>query len=112
MINAKDTPCDECGKLQRVERKLRFRDYAVTAFKGVRVYRCMLESCNAENALTRVGTIVANPSRPGLYFLNNTDMTLDGRTAKGTVKQIPPNSVVPIKPGITVSAYSGSFTIE
>ena len=112
MVDASDTPCDTCKTVQHVERRLRFRDYVVTASKGVRIYRCMLESCNAKDALTRVGTIVSNPSRPGLYFLNNTPMTLEGRTAKGTVKPIAPNSVVPLKPGIIVSAYSGKFAIE
>lgn len=112
MVDAKNTPCDVCGELQSVERRLRFRDYAVTASKGVRVYRCMLESCNAKDALTRVGTIVSNPSRPGLYFLNNTDMTLEGRTAGGVAKLIPPNSVVPLRPGIIVKGFSGSFVIE
>lgn len=111
--NAQNTPCDVCGQVLNVHHRIRFQDYAVAAFKGARIYRCQLETCNAADALIQVGSIVENRERPGVpFFLNRTDRVLTGTTPKGTVKQIPPGTVVPVKHGITIQAYGGSFMFE
>ena len=112
MSDADNAVCNECGEVQRIGCSLRFRDFTVAATEGMCIYRCMLGSSSAMNALARVGTIVVHPSKAGMYFRNDSGATLLGRTPKGTVKVVPPEGVVPLKPGITVEFDFGQFAVE
>lgn len=115
--NTSDTACDNsnCGRIYRVERTLRLRDYSITAARGTRVYRCQLGSCDADNALNLIATVVASKKDSSILGLKNkTNNTLVGYSAKGTEERVAPGEVVPLRPGLEVEVreFDGKITIQ
>lgn len=108
IINAANTACDGCGRPMKIQHTLKLPDYNMTAARGGRVYRCQLGLCDANEALNRIGTIVAKNDEPDvLGFLNATDTTLIAITPSGKMKQVPPGQVVPLNAGIKIQTPDG-----
>ncbi len=102
--NAATTKCDACGKPVVVNNTIKFADYAITAAKGSRVYRCQLGTCNPEDALTPIARVVAKADGT-LGIQNMTSNILNATTPSGKQKQVQPQDVVPFKPGIKIEVY-------
>ena len=111
--NAANTRCDRCGKLYEVQHTLKLYEYAVTAAKGTRIYKCQLGVCNADEALTPVGLVVAKPDNPQILgFRNMTNTVMIGTTPSGRVNQVKPGEVVPLKAGISIKVFDGTINIQ
>ncbi len=104
IINAADTKCDGCGKVLKVLHTLELTDYSITAAKGTRVYRCQLNrSCNANDALDRIGLVIAKPDDPNILGIRNmTEAIFTVTTPSGKIKQVKPGEVVPLNSGISI----------
>lgn len=82
---------------------------------GSRIYKCQLETCDADEALDIIGRVVANPVDMTRLALKNTSAKFwRARTPSGQEKPIVPGSGVPLKAGITISitTRTGTETIE
>lgn len=113
IINASDTNCDKCQRLFEVKNTLKLSDYSITVAKNTRIYRCQIEVCNAEEALTPVALVVAKKDNPNILGLRNmTKSTLVGVTPSGKTNQVKPGEVIPIKAGISVKAFDGKIEIQ
>jgi serine/threonine protein kinase len=108
VIDAADTKCDECGNIFKVPHTLKLKDYSVTAAKSTRIYRCQIDFCNAEDALDRIGVIVAKEDAPSLLgFQNTTQKIFMATTPSGKNKQVKPGEIIPLKTGITFEVENG-----
>ena len=108
--NAKNTPCDGCGRQVIIERTMKLPDYSITAVKGSRVYRCQLGTCNADEALHPVLIVVAKPDG-ALGVKNMTPDILGAVTPSGNAKQVKPQEVIPFKPGIKIEAFDKTIEL-
>ncbi|MCD7752071.1 MAG: serine/threonine-protein kinase [Lachnospiraceae bacterium] len=107
--DASDTPCDNCHKMLPVKHKLKLADYSITAAKGTRIYRCQIDrTCNADDALDRIGLVVAKDSDPNtLGFRNMTSSIFSATTPSGKARQVKPGEVVPLITGIRFQTPEG-----
>lgn len=110
--NASSTRCDKCGKPYTVKHTLKLYDYAVTAAKNTRIYKCQLGVCNADEALIPVGVVIAKPDDPDvLGFRNMSKTVMLGTTPSGRTNQVKPGEVIPLKAGISVKVFDGKIDI-
>lgn len=111
--NAANTECDDCRKMVPVRNTLKLADYSITAAKGTRIYRCQIDrTCNANDALDRIGVIVAKENDPSMLgFRNMTQTILVATTPSGNTRQVKPGDIIPLKPGIKFQTADGK-TIE
>ena len=108
-----DTKCDNCSKKYHVANTMKLYEYTVTVARNNRVYRCQMGLCNADEALTLIGRIIAKDNEPDMLgFKNMTNDVITGITPSGKIKKVMPGEVIPVKAGITIKAYGGSITIE
>ena len=111
--NAATTKCDVCGKPVVVTHTIRLPGYSITAAGGSRVYRCMLGTCNADEALNPVACVVTRRDKPGvLGFKNMSGRILNATTPSGKPKQIKPNDVIPFNPGIVIEAFEKKVELQ
>ena len=109
--NATTTKCDNCGKPVVVERTIKLPSYSITAAKGSRVYRCQLGTCNADDALNPVVSVVAKPDGT-LGVKNMTQDILAAVTPSGRLKQVKPKEVIPFKPGIKIEVFDKTIALN
>lgn len=110
--DASTTLCDDCGKKVVVNHKIKLPEYAITAAKGSRIYRCQLGVCNAEEALNPIALVVAKPEDENLLGIKNmTSMVLNATTPGGREKQVQPQEIIPFKAGIKVEAYESKIEL-
>ena len=109
--NASDTKCDDCNKTIQVKHTLKLADYSVTAAQGTRVYRCQIDrTCNANDALDRIGVVVAKENNPDMLgFRNMTNTIFVAITTKGETRQVKPGEVIPLLPGIKFQTAEGKI---
>ena len=111
--NAATTKCDVCGKPVVVTHTIRLPGYSITAAGGSRIYRCMLGTCNADEALNPVACVVTRRDKPGvLGFKNMSGRILNATTPSGKPKQIKPNDVIPFNPGIVIEAFEKKIELQ
>jgi len=111
-IAGKSTKCDGCGKMYVVKNSLELRDYSVPAVKKTRIYKCQLEVCNANEALTLIGEIVCKNNDPNILgFKNMSTQTLLGTSPSGNRNQIKPNDIIPVKAGISIQVSDSKINI-
>ena len=113
IINAASTRCDKCGKLYEVKHTLKLYEYSVTAAKNTRIYRCQLGVCNADEALTPVGYVLAKPDDPNVLGFRNVSRTvMSATTPSGVTRQVKDGDIIPLKPGIRVEVFDGEIMIQ
>lgn len=111
--NATTTRCDDCGKPVVVNNSIQLSDYAITAAKGSRIYRCQLGICNANDALNPVAVVVEkNDPSKALGLKNMTSNILKATTPSGKVKQVQPQEVIPFKAGIVIEAFDSKIELK
>ncbi len=107
------TRCDGCKKPMPITHAIKLPEYAITAAKGSRIYRCQLGVCNADEALTPVALVVSKDDAPDvLGFKNMTANILKATTPSGKMKQVQPQEVVPFKSGIMIEAFDSKIELE
>ena len=110
--DASTTKCDGCGKPMVISHVIKLPDYAITAAKGSRIYRCQLGVCNADEALNPVALVVAKDNDPSVLGLKNmTTNILSAKTPSGNMRQVQPQEVVPFKAGIVIEAYGNKIEL-
>lgn len=110
--NASTTKCDGCGKPMVINHVIKLPDYAITAARGSRIYRCQLGICNADEALNPVALVVAKDNDPSVLGLKNmTTNILSAKTPSGNMRQVQPQEVVPFKAGIVIEAYGNKIEL-
>ena len=78
-----------------------------------RIYRCQLGPCNANEALTPVGRVLANKSNPNqLGIRNMTHKYWNAETSSGKDRKVAPKENVPLKNGMKLWIESETITIE
>ena len=111
--NAATTKCDVCGKPVAVTHTIKLPGYSITAAGGSRVYRCMLGTCNADEALNPVVSVVTRKDKPGMMGVRNmSGRILNATTPSGKPKQIKPNEVIPFIPGIVIEAFEKKIELK
>ena len=111
--NAATTKCDVCGKPVAVTHTIRLPGYSITAAGGSRVYRCMLGTCNADEALNPVACVVTRRDKPGMMgFKNMSGRILNATTPSGKPKQIKQSEVIPFNPGIVIDAFDKKIELK
>ena len=111
--NASTTKCDACGKPVVVTHTIALPGYAITAAAGSRVYRCMLGTCNADEALHPVACVVTRRDKPGVMGLRNmSGRILNATTPSGKPKQIRTDEVIPFNPGIVIEAFDKKIELR
>lgn len=110
--NASATKCDGCGKMYPVSTKIKLPEYNITAAPKTMIYRCQLvPSCNADEALDRIGMVVQNTKTRQLGIRNVSNQTIEGVSRSGAKKPVSPGEVVPLLPGIKLIAYEKTIEI-
>lgn len=113
IINAASTKCEKCGRMYNVQHTLGLYEYAVTAAKNTRIYKCQLGICNADEALIPAATVVARQDDPNVLGLMNTSgETVVGITPSGKQNMVKPMEVIPLKTGIKVKIFNGEIEIH
>lgn len=108
----KSTKCDGCGRMYEVKNSLVLRDYSVPAAKKTRIYKCQLEVCNANEALTLIAEIVCKNNDPNILgFKNMSTLTLMGTSPSGNKNQIKPSDIIPVKAGISIQVSDSTINI-
>ncbi len=111
--NATTTKCDGCGKMVAVNHVIKLPEYAITAAKGSRIYRCQLGICNADEALNPVALVVSKENDPTMLGLKNmTTNILPATTPSGKMRQVAPQEIIPLKTGIVIEAYGSKIEIK
>ena len=113
ITDASSTCCDRCNELYEVQHTLKLYEYSVTAAKNTRIYKCQLGVCNADEALTPVGLVVAKPDNPKILgFRNMSKTVMLGTTPSGKVNQVQHGEVIPLKTGIHIQVFDGTIDIQ
>ena len=100
------------GLMYEVKNSLELRDYSVPAAKKTRIYKCQLEVCDADEALTLIAEIVCKKNDPNNFGLKNmSTLTLMGTSPSGNKNQIKPNDVIPVKAGISIQVSDSTINI-
>ncbi len=111
--NATTTKCDGCGKMVAVNHVIKLPEYAITAARGSRIYRCQLGICNADEALNPVALVVSKENDPTMLGLKNmTTNILPATTPSGKMRQVAPQEIIPLKTGIVIEAYGSKIEIK
>ena len=111
--NAATTKCDACGKPVAITHTIGLPGYSITAAGGSRVYRCMLGTCNADEALRPVACVVTRKDKPGVMgFRNMSGLILNATTPSGKPKQIHPDEIIPFIPGIVIEAFEKKIELK
>ena len=109
------TFCEKCRREVYIPHSLLVQRNRIPGVAGSRIYKCQLETCDADEALDIIGRVVANPVDMTRLALKNTSAKFwRARTPSGQEKPIVPGSGVPLKAGITISitTRTGTETIE
>lgn len=101
--NAASTKCDCCGKIYPVTYKLKLPMYEIPVVSKARIYKCQLGTCNLSEALNPMAMILKRENEFGIK--NKSNLIWAAVTPSGKSKKVEPDSVVPVRPGI-------SFKIE
>ncbi len=99
------TVCDNrrCNYNLSVPFKIDNGRYTIPGLPGSRIYRCNIEMCKPEDALTPVAMVIANPKNPRQFGLKNLSSTIWGATTpSGVKKSVPPKEIVPLVKGIVI----------
>lgn len=110
-----ETLCEKCHRWVYIPYSLSVRGSRIPGVAGSRIYKCQLETCDADEALDVIGRVVANPMNVTMLGLKNTSQKRwRARTPSGKEKGIAPESGVPLKAGVTISIFThtGVETIE
>lgn len=110
-----EVQCDKCGRLLQIPYALKLRNSSIPGVAGSRVYRCQLETCNADKALDIVGRVVAKRTDPTKLALKNVGETSwSASTPDGKEKRVAPGDGVPLKAGIRIVLrnWTSAATIE
>lgn len=113
--NGKPTVCSRCKTKLRVPFRISFTgsNYSIPGVPDSRIYRCQLGPCNANEALSPVGKVLAHKSNPGQLGIRNlTEKYWDAETPSGKDKKVLPKDVVPLKGGIKLAIESEKIIIE
>lgn len=109
--NGDSCKCDSCGKQIRIPFKLIFRDYAIPALKGTRIYRCQLGVCNEADALAPVAAVLKKRDTGALGIKNKSGKNWDAITSKGVSRKVSADEVIPLKDGIKFTCEGTDDTI-
>lgn len=110
--DGKPCKCEKCGRPAQIPFRLQFSQYAIPAVRGSRIYRCQLGICDAKDALSPVGMVVAKENRPGVLGIRNkSDRRWDAVTTKGEVRKVAPDETIPLKDGIRFTACGENIEI-
>ena len=106
-------PCDNCGATPHIPVKITLSGYSIPAVKDSRIYRCQLGVCNEKDALDPVARALEKKNAPGVLGLcNKTGKPGNAVTSKGAARRVAPDEVVPLKPGITLTAFEEPIKLE
>ena len=69
--------------------------------------------CNADEALTPVGYVLAKPDDPNVLGFRNVSRTvMSATTPSGVTRQVKDGDIIPLKPGIRVEVFDGEIMIQ
>lgn len=101
--NAASTKCDCCGKMYPVTHKLKLPMYDIPVVSKARIYKCQLGTCSMSEALEPIAIILKKEKE--FCVKNKSNLIWAGTTLGGRRKKVEPDSMVPVREGI-------SFEIE
>lgn len=113
--NGESTLCSNCKRQINIPYRLSFTgcNYKIPGMPDSRIYRCQLGPCNANEALTPVGRVLANKSNPDQLGIRNlTQKYWNAETPSGKDRKVAPQEIVPLKNGIKLWIESEIITIE
>lgn len=111
--NGRPCVCDVCKKKIDIQYRLDLRDYSIPALRGSRIYRCQLGVCDDTEALTPVAQVVEKKDQPGMLGIRNkSDRKWDAVTPSGKTRYVSPDEVIPMRDGITFTAFDEKMTIS
>lgn len=92
--------CGWCGRSTAVDYRLSFSGQKAAIVRGNRIYNCQI-SDNYVGDYEIVAEIVVSPSDINkLGIQNKTEECWEAITSKGSIKQVEPNGIIPVKEGI------------
>ena len=105
--------CDSCGKMADIPFRLELADYSIPAVRGTRLYRCQLGVCHEQEALSPIAAIISRKDNPSALGLRNmSSKSWDAVTSKGAAREVQPDGVIPLKDGITFTAFKAAVSIK
>ncbi len=113
--DGQSTTCSKCGAVIRIPYKLKFDTdhYYIPGIPGTRIYRCQMGICNADEALQPVGRILANPSNPSIWGVQNLSKEQwDIETVGTNKKKVQPKGIISLKNNIRIKTKTETIIIE
>ena len=113
--NGESTVCSRCKNKINIPYRLSFTgcNYNMPGIPGTRIYRCQLGPCNANEALTPVGRVLANNTNTNQLGIRNlTEKYWNAETPSGNEKKVLSNEIVPLKDGIKLFIGSEKIFVE
>ena len=81
--------------------------------RGSRLYRCQLGVCHEQEALSPIAAIISRKDNPSALGLRNmSSKSWDAVTSKGAAREVQPDGVIPLKDGITFTAFKAAVSIK
>ena len=112
ITNLSGTVCDKCSEQLHFDNYIHVQDYAIPAERGVRLYRCQMGICNADNALEPGLLIVSKGYDTKILGLRNeSGIDLIAFTPSGRKKIVKPGEIIPVRKGILIQMYGGTIEI-
>ena len=105
--------CEACNKKQQIPNIFVLPEYSIAAVKGAWVYRCQVEMCKADEALTPILHVVSvkQGNTVMIGWQNMLKDTLRAINSKGEEKLVPPGTIVPLKAGIKIYPFNKEIKI-
>jgi DNA-binding helix-hairpin-helix protein with protein kinase domain len=102
----KESTCIECGKSFKAGGTIRFDEFEVAVFPGVKVYSWHIDTTDEDTAKA-IAEVVKNPKNPDVCGLKNlSDKPWTVKLGE-KLAQVEPGSVFPVKTGVTISFANG-----
>lgn len=104
--------CEVCGKKTEIPFKLVLSGYSIPAVRDSRIYRCQLGVCDETEALDPVAHVLQRKGDETLGIKNKSERRWDAVTTKGIARRVAPDEVIPLKDGITFTAFGEKVMIK
>lgn len=104
--------CEVCGKKMEIPFKLVLSGYSIPAVRDSRIYRCQLGVCDETEALDPVAHVLQRKGDETLGIKNKSERRWDAVTTKGIARRVAPDEVIPLKDGITFTAFGEKVMIK
>lgn len=104
--------CEACGKKLEIPFKLVLSGYSIPAIKDSRIYRCQLGVCDETEALNPVAHVLQKKDSGALGIKNKSNKRWDAVTTKGVARKVASDEVIPLKDGITFTAFNEKIIIQ